>query len=336
MRSFVQRIILLLFVAGITSYSLSAQNVNGKWYGVGNVDVNFGTNGYLCEFILKQNGNSVTGYFNYFFRDGYFSNKVVGTFNARTRELKLRPIPIIFYKSVDLGTGVDAIMTASFILKVSQTESTLTGSFLPDALHAYTAPPINIRFKKSMTNEPELKDRIVKKELDLEAFTPAPEPVVTAPPAKDTAKPIVASVPTPQKPVPPQQPQVNIAKEAEKLVKMRSKDIVRILDVTDDSVRIDLYDNGEFDYDTVSVFYNNKLVQYKQLLKTREPIQFYVHVNDDETNNDLSMFAENMGLIPPNSALMIITDKNNRYEITLNSTYQKNAAVRLRKVKKKE
>jgi hypothetical protein len=107
-----------------------------------------------------------------------------------------------------------------------------------------------------------------------------------------------------------------------------------VLDVSDDSVRVDLYDNAELDYDTVSVFFNQKLVQYRQMLDTRKPIRFYVHVDSVETNNDLIMYAENLGLIPPNSAVMIVTDKGHRYEVSLTSTYQKNAAVRLRKIGK--
>ena len=46
------------------------------------------------------------------------------------------------------------------------------------------------------------------------------------------------------------------------------------------------------------------------------------------------MFAENLGTVPPNSAIMVVTDGSNRYEIPLQSNYQKNGAVRLRKVKR--
>jgi len=46
------------------------------------------------------------------------------------------------------------------------------------------------------------------------------------------------------------------------------------------------------------------------------------------------MFAENLGTIPPNSAIMIVKDGSNRYEIPLQSNYQKNGAVRLKRVQK--
>lgn len=291
--------------------TLKAQTVSGKWYGIGNVDIPGSTNNYMCEFIIKQKGSSVTGYMNYFFRDAYFTNKISGTYNSARRELRIKPVPILYHRSVNPGTGVDCIMTGVFTLKVSKAESTLTGSFLSDALHAYTAPPIDIKFRKLLKNEPELKERIVQKPLQLEE-TPTP----------------VAKAKKPEPEVPKQLFEI----KAEKQLQMRTKEIVRILDVSDDSVRVDLYDNADLDYDSVSVFFNNKLVQYRQLLDVKKPIQFYIPVDSVETNNDLVMFAENLGQIPPNSGLMIITDSTHRYEVPLTSTYQKNAAVRLRKV----
>jgi hypothetical protein len=288
-------IILLLCNAN----SAISQDVNGKWYGVGSVDIQRSANNYLCELILIQKGNTVTGYMNYFFRNGYFSNNIVGTFNKNTRLLNLKAIPVLYYQTTTLGTGPDCMMTGSFTLKVAQTESTLTGSFESDEFHALTAPSINIRFIKQLKEAPTLLEQ------------------VTEPP-----------------PAEPQETPAQITERlAEKQLQMRLKTIVRILDVVDDSVRIDLYDNGEFDYDSVSVFYNNHLIESHQLLDTRKPISFYVHVDSIETNNDLSMFAENLGRIPPNAGLMIVTDKGHRYEINMESNFQKTATVRLRKVK---
>ncbi|MGI8951613.1 MAG: hypothetical protein ACR2FN_08515 [Chitinophagaceae bacterium] len=294
----VDKVIVFAFLIFISS-KIQAQDVNGKWYGVGSVDIQSSANNYMCELVLIQHGNNVTGYMNYFFRDGYFTNNIIGNFNKKTRELKLKAVPILYYQTTTLGTGVDCMMTGYFILKVAQTESTLTGSFESDVFHAFTAPPIKVRFLKLQKEEQTPLEKIETNVTPLEQETPA-------------------------------QKTEHIAK---KQLQMRLKNIVRILDVTGDSVRVDLYDNGEFDYDTVSVFYNNKLVEYNQLLDTKKAISFYVHVDSIETNNDLSMFAENLGLIPPNAGLMVITDKNRRYEINLESNFQKTATVRLRKIK---
>ena len=45
------------------------------------------------------------------------------------------------------------------------------------------------------------------------------------------------------------------------------------------------------------------------------------------------MFANNVGLIPPNSAVLILYDGRKRYEIEMNSDLQKSATIRLKKNK---
>ena len=55
----------------------------------------------------------------------------------------------------------------------------------------------------------------------------------------------------------------------------------------------------------------------------------------DESNPDheLIMVAENMGRIPPNTSLMIVTAGDQRFEVRITSTEQKNAMVRFKYVK---
>lgn len=104
---------------------------------------------------------------------------------------------------------------------------------------------------------------------------------------------------------------------------------------TSDSVKVELYDNGVFDEDSVSVIYNKQLVVYKQLLQTNKPISFYVKLNADIRRNEMIFFAENLGLTPPNSALMIITDgERKRTEINVSSDLEHNSVIYFIKVKK--
>jgi outer membrane protein OmpA-like peptidoglycan-associated protein len=95
-----------------------------------------------------------------------------------------------------------------------------------------------------------------------------------------------------------------------------------------DSVRIDLYDNGVFDYDSISVIYNKKLIINNQLLKVDKPISFYVKVDKDANKNVMVFFAENLGLIPPNSALMVITDgEGKRTEVSVTNDLEHNTII---------
>ncbi len=100
-----------------------------------------------------------------------------------------------------------------------------------------------------------------------------------------------------------------------------------------DSVKVELYDNGVFDFDTVSVIYNKALVVYKEMLRTNKPISFYVKLNTDPKKNEMIFFAENLGLTPPNSALMIITDGDKkRTEINVSSDLDHNSVIYFIKV----
>lgn len=97
-----------------------------------------------------------------------------------------------------------------------------------------------------------------------------------------------------------------------------------------DSVLVELYDNGVFDKDSISVFFDKKIQVYKKELRTNMPISFYVKLNADTQRNELLMVAENMGLLPPNSALMIITDQDHkRNEVYVTSDLLTNAVVYL-------
>lgn len=323
-----RRIVFCIAVCiGCSINTTEAQSVAGKWYGIGNPEIAGNSNSYLCEFIITQKGPNVTGYFNYFFRNGYFSNKLVGKYDAAKRLLILKPVPILYHKSANVGTGVDCIMTGVFKLKVSRVESTLSGEFMSDEFHKYTSPPVKVNFYKLGKDEPELKERIKMKDLVLEE---APEEFFAQAPTAPAETAAVVTMPQAPAPVLPS-PTVKATEEG---VKMRSVDYIRILDVVTDSVDVDLYDNGEFDADSISIFYNSKLITHRQELSTRKPISLRVFVDSVESRNDLLMFAENLGTIPPNSAIMVIKDGSNRYEISLQSNYQKNGAVRLRKVER--
>jgi outer membrane protein OmpA-like peptidoglycan-associated protein/tetratricopeptide (TPR) repeat protein len=109
---------------------------------------------------------------------------------------------------------------------------------------------------------------------------------------------------------------------------------------TSDSVRIDLYDNGVFDYDTVSVIFDKHISVYKELLQVDKPISFYVKLNGEQSKNEMIFFAENLGLTPPNSALMVITDaENKRTEVSVSSDLSHNVVIyfiKLNKGKRKE
>lgn len=147
---------------------------------------------------------------------------------------------------------------------------------------------------------------------------------VTPPPAPSTA-----SEPKKDEPIKPVPPPVAIKKlPAPEVLKTRSNELVQTIPTSAKEFKIELYDNGEIDGDRISVYHNNELiVSNKQL--TDKPISFNIKADANAPMHEFVMVAENLGSIPPNTALMIITAGGKRYELHITSTVQKNAVVRI-------
>ena len=272
---------------------LSAQSVKGNWYGVGVVDVPNGGNNYLAEMALNEKNKSVNGTFNYYFRDSLFTNKIEGTYNDATRRLSLNKQNIIFYKSTNTKIGVDCPMYGELTLRVSKVESVLKGVLFSDTKHQFTCPSINVTFKKSSDTASLKRDPIIVQELDTA--------MVTAPIIVDLKQQIF-----------------------EKRIKIYTQEIA----VENDFIKIELYDNGQIDYDSVSIYLNNKLVLPETML-THKAITIKIPLDKNLPFNELSMFADNVGLIPPNTAALILYDGTTRHEIMMSSDFNKTATIKL-------
>jgi hypothetical protein len=95
-----------------------------------------------------------------------------------------------------------------------------------------------------------------------------------------------------------------------------------------DSIKVEIYDNGEIDNDTITVYYNDSLVISKKMISI-QPIIFYINLTAEQPIGKIKLVAESVGTIPPCTALMIITAKKKRHEINLKSDFYKNGVVEL-------
>jgi hypothetical protein len=109
----------------------------------------------------------------------------------------------------------------------------------------------------------------------------------------------------------------------------RENELTKTLTVRNEEVIVKLYDNGEIDDDTISVYLDNNLVLSSKRLSTT-PLTINLKMSEDNAEHVLVMVAENLGKIPPNTSLMIVNDGDKRYEVRITSTEQKNAMVRFR------
>ena len=107
----------------------------------------------------------------------------------------------------------------------------------------------------------------------------------------------------------------------------RKAELVKEIKVDTGTIKLDFYDNGQIDGDTISVYVNNMPVVSNQRL-TAKPISVKVKVDMKRTEQEVIMVGENLGSIPPNTALMIVNAGEKRYQLYLASDEQKNAMVR--------
>lgn len=165
---------------------------------------------------------------------------------------------------------------------------------------APTAPPKVVPAEQPR-EEPSVKP--ANRTSQLEQGKKEPAPVVSRPAPKP-----VTSIPVPT------------------ILLTRENPLVKQIETTAGEIKIDLYDNGVVDGDTVSVYHNNELLVSGAPL-TQRPISFRIQVSAAQPLHELIMVAHNPGSIPPNTSLMIVTAGDKRYEAFISSSEQKNAKV---------
>jgi hypothetical protein len=107
----------------------------------------------------------------------------------------------------------------------------------------------------------------------------------------------------------------------------RKNELVREIYVDTGRIKLDFYDNGQIDGDTVSVYVNNIPVVSQKML-TAKPVTIFIAIDSQKLQQEVIMVGENLGSIPPNTALMIINANDKRYQLFLTSDDKKNALIR--------
>ncbi len=303
---------LIIFLALLWGFSGFSQSPTGYWYGTANVKLNNTYNNYLVELILEQDHNNVNGYLNYFFKNTYRSMPVRGTYNAQTRLIYVANVPVSYYGSL-YNRDVDCAMDLAATLIESKLNAILKGSFYSKPLYKYTCPEIAFTLKKETgnLNKDSLARVIRSLKETYQVWKPGEEDTLTA-----------VRI----------QPRKVINYPVNSQFRERKKMVTEEIGVSSDSLQVDFYDNGEIDGDSISVFFNDQLIAFNRILSTRS-VHFDIVLDSSKEFNELSMFADNLGEIPPNTALMIVQDGKKRYEIRLASNLESNATVRIRREK---
>lgn len=108
----------------------------------------------------------------------------------------------------------------------------------------------------------------------------------------------------------------------------RKSQTVQSLSISADSVEIALYDNGLVDGDSVSVYLNGQvLLQHVRLSENA----FRYTVRLKPGSNELSLLAENLGSIAPNTGLLVLRNGDARHNIYFSADLQTNARIEIKK-----
>ena len=354
---------LYLFCLLATNH-LSAQTATGSWYGRADVELSGMHNNYLTEMVLKQKGNRVEGIFGYYFRDKYQSFFVHGHYDPKTRQVIIENIPLIYFNSNSTVNSIDCNTNFVAVIINSKTGSTLKGAFYHDQRYKYTCPDLKVSYALDKSDKKQdsvlqagpVDSKIWKPQVDdyvvdvaktdqvvaaaaLPVKDKAPEPMTTtvaaAAPAMDTTT-VIKRVDTaiavaPVAVIPPAEKD-DSKKIAEDFAR-RKEVLNQVLEVESDSVRLSFYDNGDIDGDSISIFVNKRMVLTHQELAAKA-MNVYLRLDSTLLDTEISMFAENLGKFPPNTALMVVTDGVHRYEVFMSSSLTENSTIQLRRKRK--
>ena len=362
LRTIYKHLLIFLLLTPISQLSLQAQNLTGIWRGYFITDMG---EKYKLEFQVNTPASTFSSGVSYSYLDVRFYGKatMTGSFNKTTGNLKIREIKTVEIKNMDGGGA--CIMNYDLFYEKSGKEEFLEGTFLgktevkgrPNPYEWGQCGGGKVYLRKVTTSdfyiEPFLRGKIKTEPVIYNNKPPVRKDTIkiTAPPVK---KPVVVTKPPVNKPIvktnppitktdtvkvttniPPlvkTNPVVVIPKPA--VLKNRSNELMKTLTVFNPEVTVKLYDNGEIDGDTISVFLDNKLMLSSKRL-TASPLTIKFTIDENDSDHELTMVAENLGRIPPNTSLMIVESGEQRFDVRITSTEQKNAVVRFKYQKQK-
>ena len=172
-------------------------------------------------------------------------------------------------------------------------------------------------------NDPDLIAKLSARDEE-EPVTIIPSPILQRPPQEPVREPVTIAPPVAEVKI---DKPVTSAPTIEQKFITRKKVLVKEIPLAGDSVELQFYDNAEIDGDSISLFLNDRLIfQHIRLLGSAYTIK--IAVKQLEETNELTMVAENLGSIPPNTSYMIALVGDKRYDARLESTEGSSAMIR--------
>ncbi len=310
---------------------------------------------YRFEVQVAEKDNHSLQAVTYSYKTTVFYGKAdaSGIYTAKSKNFLLKEIKLTEVKLTDQSSGA-CLMTCYLdydkIGKMETLSGTYTSVSIKDKSDCGNG---KVYLEKTPVSDFYKEDFLVKRENELKnkgkakKMAPKPDPtdndksniskkpvikpgaednVITGQPKKN--QPEIAKITPKKEPVKPAPSSAIKSFPKPQVMKTRENDLQKTIETTEKEFKVELYDNGEIDGDRISVYHNNELIVSDKML-TDKPITFTIQADENIAIHDFVMVAENLGSIPPNTALMIITAGSQRYELFITSTNQKNAVVRV-------
>ncbi len=316
--------------------NLPAQNITGTWEG------DLGGDQFL-QLNIIQTGNKICGYtrdyvladqrsFCKAFFEGYFDKEkqklfISGKYFLQNTGSHTLMKLSLKYKVVN---GVEVLeekpSAAAIILSLlSPFGNNDEGSPQPELTTQYV-------YIKKVSDQPYEINELMKDCIARDKVRDTMVKFITPPKSKDSIPPIV-KIPPPQikdsvkvNLAPPVVIKKDSIAAAPKTVTQRKNTEQSRITVNTKSINLKVYDNAIMDGDTVSILYNGKLLLSHQLL-SEKGIDINLELDEKQTRHEIVLFAENLGSIPPNTALIVITAGDKRYELFASASLEENAVL---------
>jgi len=329
------RLTFTLFSLLLLTTTLQAQKLTGIWRGyfsaasgIFREDAEEEMYKYEVQ-IDQQTDNSVKGV-TYSYKSTVFYGKstLQGIYTASSKNLILKELKLVELK---IGSNSEPCLMTCYLdyVKIGKLE-VLQGNFIST----------NAKNKKDCGSGKVYLERVSKSDFELEDFLAHPKPQAPITQQKPVVKPSIIDSENSKKKkdsnlelpkvndiVAPNdvKKSVNTNPQPKVLVNRENFLIKRIIS-TEANVKVELFDNGTIDNDTISLYHNNEQVIKKGKLNY-QPLTYSFNCGNQAVAHELILVAENLGEIPPNTAIMVVTIGKKRQEIFLTSDEKKNAKI---------
>lgn len=326
-------------------------NLNGQWRGhfsesnaVNSILGEGSQTTYVLELDVK--GSVVSGYSYTYFTDigpkRYFTIcRITGTVDQSTNSLTVTEVERVKYNTPPQILNCFQIHRLKYEKGPENTEY-LKGDWYPAPNQSCGGSGETVLSRERITRTPFAVKVPPKQHTTAQNKKPAaPKPRSTTPAPKKPVRPETPSNLPRTKPatseIPVEKQEARVP-ESKKLIldfppapvyrgfETRKSEVVKSINIANSVFQVDFYDNGVIDGDSISVFFNGKLILTNKML-TAQPLTLTLSIDKNFKHNTLTMYAENLGSIPPNTALMIVRDGGKRYEVRMESSLTKSGTV---------